>query len=245
LALGWFRLLAAVLVKILERLRLVRSREGWFPTFRGGVVALGLTGALGLIVLLRLHPFLAVTERVESDLLAVEGWVPDFVHEAGLGEFRRGGYRLLLVPGGPLEKGEPLSEYRTFAEFGAAVLARYGCPTNVLRAVPAPKVRHDRTYASAFALRQWLVREKLLPRRLNVVTADSHARRTRLLFQKAFGEETEIGIIAIPDDRFDPLRWWRSSQGFRTVTGEAIGYVYARFLFSPPEELSAPSAAIP
>ncbi len=226
-------------MKFLERYPLVRLRTGWFPTWRGWLVlVLGVT-ALGLCLILRIHPFLAVTERVESDLLAVEGWVPDFVHEAGLGEFRRGGYRLLLVPGGPLEKGEPLSEYRTFAEFGAAVLQRCGCPTNLLRAVPAPKVRHDRTYASAYALRLWLERERLLPKRLNVVTADTHARRTRLLFQKAFGEATEIGIIAVPDDRFDSRRWWRSSQGFRTVTGEAIGYIYARLLFSPPEELSA------
>lgn len=226
-------------MKWLERIRLVRRREGWFPTWRGWLAVSGVLLALALLVVGRLHPFLAVTSPVDSDYLAVEGWVPDFVHEAGLKEFRKGGYKLLLVPGGPLEKGEPLSEYQTFAEFGAAVLRRYGCPTNVLRAVPAPKVRHDRTYASAYALRLWLEREKLPPRRLNVVTADSHARRTRLLFQKAFGDATEIGIIAIPDDRFDSNRWWRSSQGFRTITGEAIGYVYARFLFSPPEELSA------
>lgn len=226
-------------MKWLERIWLVQRRTGWFPTWRGWLAGFGLLLVFALLAVRRLHPFLAVTAPVESEFLAVEGWVPDFVHAAGLKEFRKGGYKLLLVPGGPLEKGEPLSEYRTFAEFGAAVLHRYGCPTNVLRAVPAPKVRHDRTYASAYALRLWLEREQLLPRRLNVVTADSHARRTRLLFQKAFGEATEIGIIAIPDDRFDSNRWWRSSQGFRTVTGEAIGYIYARFLFSPPEELSA------
>jgi len=232
-------------VKILERNRLVRRREGWFPTWRGWLAGLALLGALGVLFLVRLLPFLAVSRPVETDLLVVEGWVPDFVHEAGLAEFRRGGYRRLLVTGGPLEFGEPLSEYRTLAERGASVLARYGCPTNVLHAVPAPKVRHDRTYTSAFALRQWLVREQRLPKRLNVVTLGAHARRTRLLFQKAFGDETEIGVIAVPDERFDSRRWWRSSEGFRGVTGEAIAYVYGRFLFSPPAELSAGSPPAP
>lgn len=188
------------------------------------------------------HPFLAVTAPVDAEVLVAEGWLPDFALEVSLRELARGHYRELIVTGGPIEKGEPLSEYRTLAEMSAATLVRLGGPTNRIRAVPAPKVRHDRTYTSAFALREALRREGSLPRRINVVTADAHARRTRLLFQKVFGDDTEVGIIAVPDTRFDPTRWWRSSMGFRTVTGEAIAYLYARFLFSPPEELLNPQS---
>jgi uncharacterized SAM-binding protein YcdF (DUF218 family) len=217
---------------------LLRRRSCWVPTWRGWLAVGLLFGIAAVATARRVHPFLAVTQRVSTEELVVEGWIPDFALQAGIEEFLTGKYRRILVSGGPLEKGEPLSEYRTYAEFGRATLERLGCPTNELRAVPAIGVRHDRTYAAAVALRAWLTAQAGVPRHLNVVTADSHARRTRLLFQKAFGDDTVIGIIAVPDERFDATRWWRSSMGFRTVTGELIAYFYARFLFSPPEELS-------
>ncbi len=223
-----------------ERQKWTRRRECTLPTWRGWLLVGVAGGAVALGLLHSLHPFLAVTERVEADVLVVEGWVPDFALRAGVEEFNAGKYRRLLVPGGPMEKGEPLSEYRTLAEFGRATLERLGCPTNELRAVPAAKVRQDRTYASAVALRRWLIREGSLPSRLNVLTADAHARRTRLLFEKAFGDEVDVGIIAVPDDRFESARWWRSSMGFRTVIGEAIAYFYSRFLYAPTEEVSGP-----
>jgi hypothetical protein len=30
-----------------------------------------------------------------------------------------------------------------------------------------------------------------------------------------------------PDPEYDPQRWWTSSAGFRSVTGELIAYLYA------------------
>jgi hypothetical protein len=58
----------------------------------------------------------------------------------------------------------------------------------------------------------------------NVVTEDAHARRTRLLFQKAFGHGVRVGIISIPNRDYDAKHWWRSSEGVREVIGEAIAY---------------------
>lgn len=121
------------------------------------------------------HPFLAVTRRVATDVLVVEGWVPDFALRAGIEEFRAGKYRQLLVTGGPMEKGEPFEEYRTLAELARATLERLGCPTNGLHAVPAPEVHHDRTYASAVALHTWLLRDGTMPLRFDVLTAHAPA----------------------------------------------------------------------
>jgi len=67
----------------------------------------------------------------------------------------------------------------------------------------------------------------------NVLTEDVHARRTRLLFQEAFGRETTIGIIAVPDPDYDAKHWWRYSEGVREVLGESIAYIYAKFFFWP------------
>jgi len=146
-------------------------------------------------------------------------------------EFQQNGRVVLYVTGIPIEKGAPMSEFETYAELGAATLATLGLGANVVRAVPAPDVRQDRTFASAVALRDRLQAAGSVPASINVATLSAHARRTRLLFAKAFGGDTRIGIIALDDPRYDERRWWRTSDGFRTVIDEVVAYTYARFLF--------------
>jgi hypothetical protein len=68
------------------------------------------------------------------------------------------------------------------------------------------------------------------------MTLGAHARRTRLLFEKALPKEASVGIIAVENQDFDASHWWRSSQGVRTVVGEIIGYAYARLVFWPGKE---------
>jgi hypothetical protein len=70
---------------------------------------------------------------------------------------------------------------------------------------------------------------------VNIYSFGVHARRSWLLFQKAFGDEMEIGVIAAEDRSYDPLYWWRSSRGVKAVGGEMIAYGYTRFFFHPSE----------
>ena len=63
---------------------------------------------------------------------------------------------------------------------------------------------------------------------LNVATVGAHARRSKLLFEKAFGPTTRVGVVALEDPEYDPMHWWRTSEGVREVLGESIAYVYAR-----------------
>jgi hypothetical protein len=102
--------------------------------------------------------------------------------------------------------------------------------------VPAPRVMQDRTYACAVALKKWVDERGVQLTRINLVTVGPHARRSRLLFQKSFGKDMPIGVLAVPEPDYDGRRWWRSSLGFRAVTGETIAYLYARFLFHPREK---------
>ncbi len=227
---------------VLERGKFVHPRTGRVPTWRGWL-ALALAAGLGVAGIVRgLHPFLAVTAREPAEALVVEGWIPDFGLRAARAEFLRGGYGRIYVVGVPLEKGDLLVGYGSHAEVGRATLERLGVPADRLQAVPAPKVRRDRTFASAVALRDWLARQGKLPAALNVVTTDAHARRSRLLFAKAFGDRTRIGIVAVPDEQYDGPRWWRSSQGVRIVLSEWLGYLYARLLFAAADDLAAPAA---
>lgn len=199
-----------------------------------GCVALAFT----LISLRTVHPFLAITQSAPGELLVIEGWVADYVNAEALAEFQRHPYDGIFVTGGPIEKGAPLSEYGTLAELGAAtVVALAPELRGKVQAVPAPEVRQDRTYTSALALKTWCREHRdTIPARVNVVSYGTHARRTRLLFQKAFGPKTEIGIVAVRDRSYDPRRWWASSAGFRSVIDELIAYSYARLFFWPPAE---------
>lgn len=224
----------------LENWQLLRRHTVRTPTLRGWLLLLSFAALGGFAVIRSVHPFLAVTARVPARVLVVEGWAMDTVLQAGLDEFRRGGYRDLICTGGPLEKGETLSSYGSFAEVGRATLERLGAPLDAVHAVSAPRVKRDRTYASAITLRDWLRRHRREPIAFNLLTTDTHARRTRLLFQRAFGEDAEIGIIAVPDDHFDGSQWWRSSEGFKAVLGESLAYVYTRLVFPAVDDRQAP-----
>lgn len=184
-----------------------------------------------VMAVLKVHPFLAVTSPVPANVLVVEGWVPDYVLEETKVEFERHHYRRLYVTGGPLDIGGSLSEYKTYAELGAASLVRMGMSKSTLEAVPSPWVRQDRTYASAIALKNLLHQRAAGETGINLVVIGAHARRSQLLFQKAFDEESRVGIIAIENRDYDPRHWWKSSEGSRTVIDELIAYFYALVVF--------------
>jgi hypothetical protein len=192
-----------------------------------GVAFLIALGGFGLGI----YPFLAVNAPVSARVLVVEGWAADYAVKAAAREFNAGGYTMAYVTGGPMERGAPFSEYQTYAALGAAVLNYFGTPTHCIQAVAAPKVRRDRTYASALALKDWLAARGELPMALNVLTVGPHARRSRLLYEMAFGEDCQIGVIAVEPEDFDPDRWWAYSAGVRGILGETTAYLYARLLF--------------
>lgn len=192
--------------------------------------------AVAVVVVGNLHPFLAVTAPVSGEVLVVEGWAPDYAFEEAVAEFKRHHYKTLYVTGGPLEQGSHLSEYKTYAELGVAILIRKGLNNDAVLAVPSPPVRQDRTHAAAMALNGWLRQHNAMPASLNVMSLGAHARRSWLLFEKVLGGKTRVGIIAVEDRDYDPKRWWRTSQGVRLVADEMLAYCYARFVFSPPKE---------
>ena len=214
---------------------LLRRRQCLVPTSRGWLTLLLSLAVLLAVVVRRIHPFLAVTASVPGGVLVVEGWTPDYVLEEAAAEFNRSHYEKIFVTGIPIEHGAPLSEYKTYADLGAAVLLKLGLTTNAVQAVPTPPVPRDRTYTSALALKSWLRAHAMSPASVNVLTVGPHARRSRLMFEKALGKGVTVGIIALPGREYDPKHWWRSSPGVRDVSGEAMAYAYARFLFHPPK----------
>ena len=211
---------------------IIRLKERWGLSWHGRLfVTLVMLLAIYAVVS-NVHPFLAVTHRANAKILVVEGWIGEYAIRAGAAEFKTGDYEHIITTGGPMAGGGGYTnDYNTFASVGARRLKAAGVAEESLLMVPSHVIGWDRTYNSAIALRRWLRDHNRPFRSINVVTVDAHARRTRLLFQKALGNDVRVGIISIPNPDYDAKHWWRYSEGVREVIGEGIAYAYAKVFF--------------
>jgi hypothetical protein len=188
-------------------LGLLHRRELVVPTWKGWLALLLTVSIIGFAVARSAYDFLALHDPQPGEILVIEGWSPEFTIAEGLAEYQRTKYQELIVTGGPIELGNSLIDFKTYAELGTAVLT----------------------------VRKWLHERGLKPAKINIIGNGSHARRTRLVYQMAFGDEAKVGICTSPEKDFDPRRWWTTSQGFKAIMGEIIAYTYTRLFFSPPK----------
>ena len=203
-------------------------RERWGVSGRGWL-------ALALVVVVvvwfgfaNIYRFLAVADPVKANTLVVEGWVHPYAVRLAASEFRNGRYDRIFTTGGPVVGlGGYVNDYQTSASVGAGLLRKMGVPQNMVQMVPSHVNGRDRTYSSALALRDWFREHNMQVTSMNVVTESTHARRTRMLFQKAFGGQVAIGVIGVPSPDYDPKNWWRYSEGVRDVIDESVAYLYA------------------
>jgi len=189
---------------------------------------------LGALLVFGAYPFLAITRRAQTDWLIVEGWVHPHAIKAAVEEFRAGHYRQALSTGGPVEGTGPYrNDYNTSAHVGYTRLLQEGLATNQANYVVCKVRDRDRTYSSALALREWFAARGQQPESINVLTETVHSRRSRLLFQKAFGPSVQVGVISVLPDDYPPGHWWKYSAGVKDVFSEGIAYLYVRLFFWP------------
>jgi uncharacterized SAM-binding protein YcdF (DUF218 family) len=229
---------------------IIRLKERWRLSWHGRLFITSVLVLAIYAIVLNVHPFLAVTHRVNAKILVVEGWMDEYAIRAGADEFNTGDYEHIITTGGPVAgSGGYTNDYNTFAGIGARRLKAAGVADESVLMVPSHVIGRDRTYSSAIALRRWLRDHNMALQSFNVVTKDAHARRTRLLFQKALSNDVRVGIISIPNPDYDAKHWWRYSEGVREVIGEGIAYTYAR-VFSyqsepSPEESQLKASSLP
>jgi len=217
---------------------IIRLKQRWGLSWHARLFVISVMLLAIYAVVLNVHPFLAVTHRANAKILVVEGWIDEYAIRAGAGEFKTGDYERIITTGGPVTgSGGYTNDYNTFASVGARRLKAAGVADESVQMVPSHVIGRDRTYSSAIALRRWLRDHNMPLRSLNVVAEDAHARRTRLLFQKALGNDVRVGIISIPNPDYDAKHWWRYSDGVREAIGESIAYIYAKLLFYPSTSL--------
>ncbi len=212
---------------------LLCRRECWMLSGRGWLLALVLIVGLLAAVRYGAYPFLTVTDRVPADLLVIEGWSPPNTMRQASSEFLHGGYQRVVLIRPVLETGDQYESGRYSGDYMARMLVADGVPKEKLSTLFPNVASKDRTFHSALTVKQWLKEGGMEIKALDVATLGPHSRRSRLMYQKAFGEGVKIGMIALDDHEYDAKRWWRTSEGVREVIGESIAYLYARLLFHP------------
>lgn len=212
---------------------LTKRTEIRIPTFRGLAVVTLIAILLLMALFCNIHSFLAINDPLPADLLVVEGWLPDYAILAAFNEFENNDYNMLITTGEPVLYGHYLAAYRNHAEIAAATLRRMGVDSSKLVVIPGEGVQKDRTYACARSVKLWLDKKRPAVHAINLVTLGPHARRSRLLFQKAMGNDIKVGIIAAENLSYNEENWWQGSNGVRTILSELIGYVYAKLYFFP------------
>jgi hypothetical protein len=213
--------------------KLLQRREVWLPTVWGWLVFLIVAALLALFVARALYPFLAVNEPSGAKILAIEGWMAPEELDQALDAFRNGGYERAVITGGPVDDWPSRDRYRTAADRAADYLKARGLPPSAIAAAPSPKTAQDRTFLSAVMVREWAKRSGIEVRAIDVFSLGTHTRRSRLMYEKAFGPDVKVGALAARPEQADE-RWWRTPEGARDVLDQAIAYIWTKLFFRPP-----------
>ncbi|MCD4772785.1 MAG: DUF1684 domain-containing protein [Bacteroidales bacterium] len=221
----------------MSRLKFIERKERLRFTITGKLIILFFIILIFTLIFRNISSFLSVNDPINTKLLVVEGWLPDKVLESVMAEFYEKNYDKLIITGKPTERGYYISEYKTSADIAQQTLIALGFDKNKIEKIAIPRtITKDRTYANAVSLFYYLKKTKSKYTSFNIYTLGCHSRRSKILFQNAFPEKFNIGIISGKDVSYDDKKWWNSSRGFRTVTGEALAYLYVKLFFSPDNE---------
>ena len=217
---------------------LIRRRQVWLPTLWGALLLCGVAVLAVLVAARSVGGYLAHSDPAGgrdghgARTLVVEGWLDERDLDDAIAIARRGRYQRVITTGGPIETWREGVVWASYAERAADYLRRAPVGIPVI-ALPAPGVAQDRTFLSAVVVREWLRREQPGLDSIDLLSAGVHARRSRLAYRMAFGSAVEVGVVATAPRRYDIDRWWRTSEGAKTVLGELISLTWTKCCFWP------------
>jgi hypothetical protein len=122
-----------------------------------------------------------------------------------------------------------INNYSSYAEYAKIHLMSSGIDSSKIIAIPAEKVKINRTLTSALAFRKWLEFNDIDVKGINIVSMGTHARRTWMSYNKILDEKYQIGIISIPDYINNHSR----ESKFLTTVRETIGNIYYWVILLP------------
>ncbi len=215
------------------RFRLFSNKYCRCLTFTGWLLLLLILVLLFRVWMGTVSSWLSLNQPVKAKTLVVEGWIEDYALRNAVDYYRRNDYKYLIVTGLPITQWSHYVTFKNTAEGAVAVIKGDGFNDTIYRAVIPRSVTLNRTYNTAVATRMLFGQHPEFGKSFNIYSVGVHARRTHLMFERAFGDNYKIGIIADTDRTFDPVYWWKSSKGFRNVSNEFVAFTYVWAFFHP------------
>jgi uncharacterized SAM-binding protein YcdF (DUF218 family) len=212
---------------------LIKEHTGRRLTWQGRLLMVLFSLAVLFGLAANLYTFLAPNTPPHKGLFVVEGWIHDFALDEAVQIYRAGDYSKIICTGGPIQTGSYLKAFKSYPEMTLARLVALGIDKSEIITTIDEDNMKDRTYGAATAMKTHLIANNIDETNVHVVTTGPHGRRSRLLFQKALGEDYRVGVSSLEDSGYDPDRWYAYSEGTRKVIEELIAYTYARFFFYP------------
>src|ERR1700678_2071292 len=76
-----------------------KRRERWGLSWRGWLIFISAALSAAIVLVLNVQPFLARTQRVDANILVVEGWINEYSLRAAAAEFKAGDYQKIFTTG--------------------------------------------------------------------------------------------------------------------------------------------------
>jgi len=203
------------------------------PTFIGWFLLLLIFVLISILLARNIYSFLAPNESVGGRILVVEGWLTPEELDQAVQTFRRGKYERIVTTGGPVSGWPGLYLDTDYAKLAADYLVKHSVQHDLISVVSTPKSAQERTFLSAVMFRDSAQRLGITLDAIDVFSSGPHARRSRLLYQMALGQQVRVGILAAKPSGFDPETWWRTSYGVEEMVFQSLGFVWVKCCFWP------------
>lgn len=217
----------------MKHITLFRPRQIWMPTIFGWSFLLVAILVMCLFTMRNIYSFLAPNEPLGARILVVEGWLAPKELDQAIDTFKKGGYELIVTTGGPISGWPELPTHSNYAKVAADYLAQHGVARNLIIFVPTPSSAQERTFLSAVVLRDSAHQLGMKFDAIDLFSSGAHSRRSRLLFQMAFGQKVSIGVLTARPAEYDPKVWWRTSSGVESIVYQSLGLLWVKCCFWP------------
>jgi len=214
--------------------KLIKKQHIHLPTPLGLILITLVFLITSIFILKNLANYLAEQQPINQGILVVEGWLNNEALLSAVTQYQTNPYQQLITTGG-LIKGRQNTVYKTYAESAAAFLQNNGINKDKITALATPESAQNRTFLSAVIVRDWLIDKKQSTTEIDVFSGAVHARRTRVLYEMAFSDRYEIGIIAAKPSEYTLQQWWQTSVGAKAVITEFVGLIWVKCCFYPGE----------
>jgi len=218
----------------MRKLKFFKKQQIWLPTMPG-LILIGVSClALTIFIINNLANYLAQQQPVNKGILVVEGWVSEQALLQAIRTYKTNPYQQIITTGGLIKRRQQ-REYKSYADSATAFLLKNGINKPEITSLPTPSSAQNRTFLSAVIVRDWLIKKKNKTQTIDVVSEGVHARRTLVLYQMAFANKRDIGIIAGESEEYLLEFWWQTSAGVKGVISEIVGLTWVACCFDPGE----------